>query len=277
MIKLLLSNYNSFFELFAGLSAALTGFDKIRDFLTDKLNQRVSKLKQKIDSTIVAFKGLTEQLRIKNDKKGGEVIYKNVVRHLITLQNDKESFDKVIEIEITKNKQSTIAMFSYVFCTCVFWIILAGVQSDGLYPKYIIPTFATHELLSIPTLILIGVLEHTNTYCLNRPVRVGVITGITIAILSIILPHESGFELLSHRWLVAISFLICLLPILLLLLRGVVIGPYTCMKGLKIEENLRKMQPDIDAAEKWLYRNTMPPIFVDIPNFDSDGNIDEKP
>lgn len=205
----------------------------------------------------------------------GEAIYENVVKHIKTLENDEIALEYAEEQEKAKNKQTTIALFTYIFCTCVYWLILAGIQSDELYSNEIIlSSFGTFELLAIPTFLTIGYLEDNSPWCLARPIRVGVFAGAISIIISIVWPKEFGFELLPYRWLVSISFLICLLPILLLVFRGVFVGPYICMRKLQIKQHLKKMQPDRWAAEKWLYTENMPSIFKDVPNFEEGDEIE---
>jgi hypothetical protein len=133
-----LSHYNSYYELFGGLSAALVGIEYITKYFSTQIKQKFNSLKSKtrkiisacrddIYFTEIAFNTLNLEQEEKDKALDNIAKRKQQVKLCEDILN---SFILDKEIGYISAKSTRISIF--VFLYCISLLLISGLEQDGL-------------------------------------------------------------------------------------------------------------------------------------------------
>lgn len=158
-----LANYNNFYALFAGLSAALVGIKYLHDDLLKKIDDRHDQLKDIQDDIIQKYKEqveysisfLNQDIEVDIDKQN-ELIRLARARERIFIQSSNifKNFDIDKEKNIVSSRIPRISV--HVFLYCVTLVVCCGLEQENvlLNSFNLLGTLTLLSYLSIYVLII---------------------------------------------------------------------------------------------------------------------------
>lgn len=150
-----LSNYNSFYEIFAGLAAALAGVEFITTYLIEKIEEKYTQLKRSFD---IASRKYQVDLRFfeeikdnpdisPNFKKWINIIYRLHYSSFEWCVTSNNKFKIKNELNIIQNKAPRISIFVFLYTLSVIVIIGLGQDKIVLDPISMIGTLTLISFL----------------------------------------------------------------------------------------------------------------------------------
>jgi hypothetical protein len=162
-----ISHYNSFYEIFAGIAAALVGIEQITNIILSRIRlahstylRQMEKHLQKMEREILASQYLltyNDALEDETAPKALQRKYKRDYRRLVAAKtkcvNRLTGFNRHDEMTIIKYKTPRICL--YIFVYLLILVTLAGLEQDQIV-KHACATAGTFTLCSVIAIELIS-------------------------------------------------------------------------------------------------------------------------
>lgn len=143
-----LANYTSYYEIFAGLSAALVGIDFIKDYFISKVKTKHDELKLSFDEAKEEYSSDLKFVELIKDNEAISNNFKAWINRLYKVRytaydwciknNDKFLLDR--ELQIITNKTPRISIFVFLYTLSVIIIIGLGQDTTLIAPSAVVGT-----------------------------------------------------------------------------------------------------------------------------------------
>lgn len=222
-----LSNFNSVYELFAGVSSALAGLHFVRKYIICYLQPYIKNQSEKMQERI---ENLDFKLRILMGTE--ESIGINPVKENIDISRREYNRLKVLvserhELNVINSKFEALLWLNFLYCC--FTLVIGGLADSKFFEQESTPFILVSNISLFAILLIIGNLKFAKSYeCSNW------YTGIFFAGISLILSiiwqvafgenqipliGGHGFTFWNPLWTVSITLFIIVCPFIILALR----------------------------------------------------------